>query len=227
MNRPRVSIGWGVLRPCTAFKSCSQIDVFQCVFDEFILNQQHNWTSIRCICVLIMAFSCSVYSPWIICILLSSGKSLYKRTLCLLLLSFCFQAWTHKHRFTQCTHINFIIFFSLSAILIRFVTFIPEMQLYFTPTFRWAVVFSNGTCSHSDSGDSVWWCGSVDPCRPSCWGKGGCCWAGSLCPASPHLSPPGRRTRPECCAAALWYPGCREALGSATLLACGKGNGRQ
>lgn len=95
-----------------------------------------------------------------------------------------------------------------------------------TCIFREAIVFCL-TRDFSDSGDSVRWSGGVDPCCAPCWGEGGCCWASSVRPASPHLPPSGCRAGSECCATALWHPSRHQATGPATLLARSKGKDRR
>lgn len=75
----------------------------------------------------------------------------------------------------------------------------------------------------SDAGHSVWGGGSLNPRRTSRWGEGRCCRASCVCPAPPHVPPPGRWAGPERRAAALWDPGHHQAAGPTALLAYSEG----
>ncbi len=67
------------------------------------------------------------------------------------------------------------------------------------------------------------WGGGAHSRRAAGRRKGGRGRAGRLCSASPHEPPPRCRAGPECSASALRHPCHLQALGSAALLACGKG----
>lgn len=83
------------------------------------------------------------------------------------------------------------------------------------------------TALPTDAGNSVWGRGSLDPCCASCRGEGGRCGASRVCPAPPHVSPPGRGTGPECRATALWHPSYHQAAGPTPLLAYSEGERMQ